>query len=266
MDTAPKSEATGRKGINWLSLIGIIILIILIVIVLYFAWVGTVAMKNPLVQQFVEIEPAIVAMQDMTQAQIEDQAAHLDAVTLGDDPYGFGGRYVVVTGTVNKEESIHVEQNIARNVFGETNYKGFVLDNAVVLIDITGEAPDVVDGTLIKGFGKVFVLELEDLWDLPIVGKDLEQSFAGVEYMSDRVVFHISKGVEIVEAPAPPEPTEAEMEAEEAIEGEEAMEGEEEAPVDEEEAPAEEPEEEMAPEEEPVADEEAENPCAPAEG
>jgi hypothetical protein len=203
MDT-PKSDQTEQAaptGINWLTVFGLIVLILLICVVIVAIWIGRQGMRNPIVQSAMRLEPAIEQMKDMTQSQIEQQAAALPAAALGKDPYGFDDRFVVVEGTVSKEESIHVEQNMARNIFSETNYRAYILDEAVVVIDITGEGPDVSDGALIKGFGKVFVVNVKDIWELPVVGPNLEQEFGNVEGMADKVIFLISKGVQVVEEP-----------------------------------------------------------------
>ena len=249
MDTTPKSEdkPTGEdkpKGINWLTIIGIVILIVLIGVVIAAAYIWNISKDNPIVQDVISMEPALKEMEQMTLAQIEEQAEYLQAEELAKDPYGYKDRYVIVEGTMSKEESIGVSQNIALNIFKEDeNYKGYVLDNAIVAIDISGEGDDAPEGATVKAYGKLFVLNIDDIWKLPIVGPNLKQEFANVEGMSDKVVFVIASGVEVLPmvVPEPDEPLPGEMGSDtktpgmegdaEAVEGEggeeaEAIEGE----------------------------------------
>ena len=250
MDTTPRSEEQPtRTGINWLGILGIIALVILIFVVIWAIMVWNQAKDNPLIVSLMRMEPALAEMQDLTQAQIEQQGAYLEAELLAKDPDGYVDRFVVVEGSVSAEESMNVNSAIASNLFTDSEYKAFVLDDAVVLVDITGEAPELKDGTAIKGFGKVFVVRMRDIWELPIIGKDLKTEFGDIEGMANKAIFVISKGIEITYVPEDiePEPLPGEL-TDEMIEGGAPAEGE--MPVADEAA-----EEEAAPEE--AAEEEA---------
>lgn len=257
MDTTPKKE-DAPKGINWLSILGIFALVVLIVIVIWAMMKWNEAKDNPLVISMQRIAPALEQMQDMTQSQIDAEGAHLTADLLGKDPYGYIDRFVVIEGDVSAEESNNVNSNIVASCFSDAEYKAYVLDDAVVLVDISGENQDVKDGTTIRGFGKVFVVRLEDVWDLPFVGEQLEREYANVEGMATEAVFHLSKGIEIVSVPETmeEEPLPGEMGSEARTPDDEAVaDGAEAEPVVEgdasveEETPAEEPEEPAEPEE-----------------
>jgi len=200
MDTTPKSEEA-PKGVNWLGILGILVLVVLVVIVIWAMMLWNKAKDNPLVISMMRMEPALEEMQDMTQSQIDQQAAHLTAELLAKDPYGYIDRFVVIEGEVSGEETNNVNSNIVASCFSDSEYKAYVLDQAIVLVDLAGESVDVKDGTWIRGFGKVFVVRLEDIWDLPIIGKGLEQEYAGIEGMAEEAIFHLSKGIEIVELP-----------------------------------------------------------------
>ncbi|MBN2081738.1 hypothetical protein JW859_05950 [bacterium] len=218
MDTTPKSEdkPTGEekpKGINWLTIIGIVILVVLIGVVIAAAYIWNITKDIPAIQDVMALEPQLKEMEQMTLAQIEEQAEFIQAEDLAKDPYGYKDRYVIVEGTMSKEESIGVSQNIAMNIFKDENYKGYVLDDAIVAIDISGEGDDAPEGATVKAYGKLFVLNIDDVWKIPIVGPNLKQEFANVEGMSDTVVFVIARGIEVLpmEVPAPDEPLPGEM-------------------------------------------------------
>ncbi|MCH7471993.1 hypothetical protein IIA79_03470 [bacterium] len=241
-------EAAAPKGINWRTIFGLIFVALLIVLVFWLYGVWQVAKEIPLIQNVSRLQPAIDAMLDMTQAQIENQGQFAYAVDLGKDPTGYADTLMVVEGTVGMDETMSVSENIAGNIFSDTVYKGFVIDQAVVVIDITGEAPDLKDGTTIRGFGRLLVVRMEDIWALPIIGPDLEREFGGVDGLADSVVFLISKGIQVLDIPSddkPPTP----------IEGKEP-------PGEEGEAPASDDENPCNPcEENPCG----ENPCNPCE-
>lgn len=253
MDTTPIKE-DAPKGINWLSILGIFALVVLIIIVIWAMMQWNKAKENPLIISMMRMEPALEQMQDMTQSQIDAEAAHLTAELLGQDPYGYIDRFVVIEGDVSAEESSNVNSNIVASCFSDAEYKAYVLDQAVVMVDISGENQDVKDDTTIRGFGKVFVVRLEDVWDLPIVGEDLEREYANIEGMADEAIFHITKGIEVVSVPVvtEDEPLPGEMGSEARTPDGEAVADDAEAePVVEDEAPAE---------------EEAEEPTEPEEG
>jgi hypothetical protein len=257
MDTTPKKE-DAPKGINWLSILGIFALVVLIVIVIWAMMLWNKSKDNPLLISMQRIAPALEQMQDMTQSQIDAEAAHMTAELLAKDPYGYIDRFVVIDGDVSAEESNNVNSNIVASCFSDAEYKAYVLDEAVVLVDISGENVDVKDGTTIRGFGKVFVVRLEDVWDLPIVGEGLEREYANIEGMATEAIFHISKGIEVISVPVVTEdellPGEMGSEAR-TPDGEAVADGAEAEPVvedeaaPEEEAPGEEPEEPAEPEE-----------------
>lgn len=208
MDTTPKSEDQ-PKGINWLSIFGIVALVILVFIVIYAIMIWNKAKDNPIIQAAERLNAGIERMSDMTMSQIENEAAYVPAEQLGKDPTGFDDRFVMTDGSVSKEESIGVEQNIALNIYrDEENYKGYVLDDAVVVVDISGEGPDVAEGATVMAYGMLFVLRIEDIWELPIIGPNLQTEFGDVEGMSETVVFLISTQVEEISPPSEPEETE----------------------------------------------------------
>jgi hypothetical protein len=208
MDTTPKSDdkPTGEdkpRGINWLSILGIAVLIILIFLVIWAVMIMNIAKDNPAIKDVSALAPQIEEMQQMTLSQIEDQALVVDAEELGKDPYPYKNRFLIVDGTMSKEESIGVSENIAMNIFSDNpTYKPYILSDAIVAIDITGESEEAAEGAHLRAYGKLLVLNIEDVWTLPIVGPNLKQEFGDVEGMSDRVVFLIAKAVEVVEAPA----------------------------------------------------------------
>ena len=202
MDTTPQIEDS-PKGINWLSIFGIVALVILVFIVIYAITIWNRAKENPIVQSAMRLEPAIAEMMDMTRSQIENEAAYVPSEQLGKDPTGFDDRYVMTDGAVSKEESIGVEQNMALNIYrDDESYKGYVIDDSVVVVDISGEGPDVAEGTTIMAYGRLFVLRISDIWELPIVGENLRTEFGDVEGMSETVVFLIAKDVEITGLPS----------------------------------------------------------------
>jgi len=201
MDSGPKKDApkAAKKGINWLSIIGIVVLVVVIAAVIYLMMIWNQTKDNRLIQGFMNIEPKLQEMQEKyTQAQIDEMAQHVEAVKLAEDPTGYDDAYVVIDGTVSAEETDVVDLNIARNVFSDTKLKAYVLDQAIVMVDITGTGATYPEGTVLRGYGVVLNVKLDDIWKLPIVGPNLKKEFDGVQGMSDQVTFFFSKGVKLV--------------------------------------------------------------------
>lgn len=221
MDNEPKKEApkAAKKGINWLSIFGIVLLVVLIAAVIWAMVIWNQGKENRLIQAFMNIEPKLTEMDTLTQSQIENQAQPVEAANLAKDPTGYADAYVVVDGTVSAEESQVVDQNIARNVFADTKFKAYILDDAVVMVDLTGEGADYPEGTVVRGYGVLLLVNIEDIWKLPIVGANLKREFAGVEGMSPQIIFFFSKGVRnmVPAAPKTEIPPEAKPEGEEPV-------------------------------------------------
>jgi len=208
MDTTPKSEdkSTGEdkpRGINWLSILGIVVLIILIFLVIWAVMIMNITKDNPIAKDVISLQPQIEAMEQMTLSQIEDQAVQIDAEELAKDPYPYKNRFLIVTGSMSQEESIGVSENIALNIFSDNPlYKPYIMSDAVVTIDITGESESAPEGAALKAYGQLLILNINDVWKLPVVGANLKQEFGNVEGMAETVIFLICKAVTIEEMPA----------------------------------------------------------------
>jgi hypothetical protein len=211
MDKTASEKTTKKpaKKSHWLSIFGIIVLVIIILVggwlLLFVAKPG---MKNPIVQSAERLYPAIKEMQTQTSSQLESQAAFVTPADLEADPTGYDDRFVATEGVVSGEESSGVSQNIALNMFENEPYKGYVVDDAIVVLDITGTGPTLKDGSVIRAVGKLFVVNIEDIWKLPVVGPNLKKEFANVEGMSPTVIFLICNGIKVVSTPplVPPAP------------------------------------------------------------
>jgi hypothetical protein len=198
------SDKTAKKPAKktpWLSIFGIIVLIIIIGVVLAVVFIVKPGMKNPLVTSATRLAPAITEMQTQTMSQLENQAAFVTPADLEADPTGYDDRYVATEGVVSGEESSGVSQNIALNMFENEPYKGYVVDDAIVVLDITGTGPTLSDGSVIRAVGKLFVVNIKDIWELPVVGPNLKKEFANVEGMSESVIFLICNGIKVVSTP-----------------------------------------------------------------
>lgn len=199
-----KTAKKPAKKTPWLSIIGIIILIIIIIGVLALVIVVKPGMKNPIVTSAQRLYPAIKEMQTQTNSQLENQAEFRTPAELEADPTGYDDRFVATEGAVSGEESAGVSQNIALNMFENEPYKGYIVDDAIVVIDITGSGPTLKDGSIIRAVGKLFVVKIADIWKLPIIGPNLQKEFGNVEGMSDTVIFLICNGIKVVSTPQPP--------------------------------------------------------------
>jgi hypothetical protein len=202
-NSAPSSPAAAAaataKGPSMVTIVGIIGLVVLLGVLIYAIPQLRKGMDNPVVKTAVDIYPDVQAMRDMTQSQISDQAERHTAIELKADPTGLSGRYVEVEGDVSRDESMMVSEQIAVNTFNDEDrptIKGCVLDDGLVFLDITGELPDLSEGTRIKGFGKVMTVKVSDIFELPWVGPDLEREFGNMA--SEEVVFFLSKGYQLV--------------------------------------------------------------------
>lgn len=158
---------------------------------------------NKLIQQAERLYDGVKEMEPLTLAQISQQAHHTTAAELVTSPHGLDDRYVVLDGTVSKEQSIAISANMASEVFDAQNYTSYVLDDELVFVDISGEPSHYGDGERIQGHGKVFVLRVGDLFNLPILGEDLQREFGSSLDENDEVVFFLSKGVELLDKAAP---------------------------------------------------------------
>jgi hypothetical protein len=185
-----------RKVWRWVP---IVLIAATLVLAIYLLVMLGRARDNELVKHFVANAPQMQAMMGLTMAQIGDQAEHVSAGQLIASPYGYDGRYVVATGNVSGEESMLVAQNVSMNAFNEeSNYRAYVLDDELVVVDISGEGPQLVaEGTQMKAYGKVIVARMADIFELPWVGPDLLREFGGVRGMSERVVFLVARGVQV---------------------------------------------------------------------
>jgi len=157
--------------------------------------------ENKLIQQAERLYEGVRAMDDMTLAQISNQAHHITAADLIDSPHGLDDRFVVLDGFVCKEQSIAVSTNMASEVFDGENYTSYVLDDQVVFVDISGGKQQFADGDHIQGHGKVFVLRVGDLFNVPVLGEDLQREFGGSLDENEEVIFFLSKGVEQLDVP-----------------------------------------------------------------
>jgi hypothetical protein len=211
-EKATKTEEKKQGGSRWLSYFGIAALILLVIVVIWAMATVNKAKQNPMIQTAIEMMDWVEKMDEMSQSQIDQQAQHVTAVDLANDPEGYGGWWTI-DGHVSREESQHITAQIAGSIMSDENYGAYLLDDGVVLVDISGENVEVPDGAYIKGFGKPATLYIDDVWELPIIGPDLEQEYSNVQGMEDHVVFFISKGIEILEIPEQdkPEPLPGEL-------------------------------------------------------
>jgi len=159
------------------------------------------AEKNPLVKDAIAAyENLIKDMDTQTQSQIEAQAEHLSASDLAAGAESVKGRYVVVDGQVQGEETTMVDQNMAiPNMVAEnlkTDTKGYVLNDGIVLVDISGEAGEMLKGgDWVRGYGAVLVVRIADVFEFPIAGPDLKKEFGSGMDAESKVIFFFSKGV-----------------------------------------------------------------------
>lgn len=157
--------------------------------------------ENRLIQKAEHLYEGVRSMDDMTLAQISQQAHHTTAAKLIENPKGLDDRFVVLDGTVCKEQSIAISANMANEIFQGQNYTSYVLDDQVVFVDISGESTQFAEGDHVQGHGRVFVLRIGDLFAVPILGDDLQREFGDSLSEDDEVIFFLSKGVQLLDEP-----------------------------------------------------------------
>lgn len=199
----PENKKTPAGGIRPLRVAALVVAILLLGLMAYALPKLRAAQNNPLVRHFMANAPQMKEMMDLTLSQIEQQGAPATATELIASPYGYDGRYVVATGLVSDEQSAMVAQQAAVSCFDEqSNYHAYVLDDGLVVVDVSGEGPErLSDGTEMKAYGKVIVARMADVFALPWVGPDLKREFAN-SGMSEKVVFLIARGVQTGSEPA----------------------------------------------------------------
>jgi hypothetical protein len=200
---APPKKRTGFTIFLYVLLIGVIGLC------LWGLSVMKKAESNPAIRETVAAYEYLIApMKDMTLSQIEAQAEAISAASLAASPDPVKGRYVMVDGQIQGEESTMVDQNmsipnmVVENLKSES--KGYVLNDGVVLVDISGDTSQrPADGDWVRGYGAVLVVRVKDVFGLPIVGPDLKKEFGNGIDETSTVVFVIAKGIKkITEAEA----------------------------------------------------------------
>jgi hypothetical protein len=147
--------------------------------------------------------PQLVELDKKTQMEIEHEGEAINAIDLASAPDTVQGRYVIVDGVVQSTETNVVDSNLAAADFsadafsGEQagQYKGYVLDDGVVLVDISGDHKDVKGGQAVRGYGMVVTVDIADIWELPFVGADLKKQFGNIKDTAKSVVFVFSKGI-----------------------------------------------------------------------
>jgi hypothetical protein len=157
--------------------------------------------ENRLIQKAERLYEGVQGMEELTLAQISQQAHHTTAARLIESPNGLDDRFVVLDGNVCKEESIAISANMANEIFRGQNYTTYVLDDQVVFVDISGESTQFAEGDHVQGHGKVFVLRIGDLFGVPILGEDLQREFGDSLNEDDQVIFFLSKGVQLLDQP-----------------------------------------------------------------
>lgn len=199
---APASPAPPKSSAKTIVLL-VLLLILMGTVFFYLMPQLNKAKKNPIVQDAVSMYPQLKEMETLTQSQIEQQAEKVDAVELVKDPTGLKDRFVVTEGDVNRDESSMVSENLAMNAWtGDSDkYKGCIIGDGLVVIDLSGEMEDYKEGTRIRCFGKVLPIKLQDVYDLPWVGPDLKKEFGNIEGMDEQVVFFFTKGAQLVAMP-----------------------------------------------------------------
>lgn len=186
----------------------VLLYVLLIAAIVAALWAMSVMRKVesiPTVQRAVAIFPQLEEMKDLTQSQIEQRASFNSAADALESPHALSGRFVVIDGEVQGEESTMVNQNMqAANMtveaFEGDGYKSYVLDEGLVLVDITGERSQFGQGDIVRGFGMLLVVDIKDIWELPFVGPDLKSEFGDIEGTAESVVFLFSKGVKQISA------------------------------------------------------------------
>jgi hypothetical protein len=200
-------EATPPRKRGGFTIFLYIVLVLAIVLCIWALGVKKKFENNPTVKTAIQTyENLIDPMKDKTQAQIEAEGEHIAASDLAAEPETVSGRYVVVDGEVQSEETSMVATNmeipnmVKENLQGDT--KGYILDDGIVLVDISGEGTgqSFKGGEYLRGYGAVLVVSIADVFELPFIGPDLKKDFGDVKDTAEKVVFVFSKGVKQITA------------------------------------------------------------------
>jgi hypothetical protein len=194
---APPPPAPQKKGFNWLACCGITCLVLVII-------GGGIAfcsykMVAPFVNMGLEIDSLQTEVKGADISTIRGSAVEVDTQMLFENPGDFKGSWLVVTGEVIDDDS---NASIGADSFAGGEFTTYVLENNVILMDVSNASSGVAAGDQIRAYGKCYGWDLMELEKMPFFGKTIaDEMRSDPEFSGNtKMIFFMGKGIEIVGA------------------------------------------------------------------
>lgn len=183
-----------KKGFNWLACCGISCVVLLVVggLVTY----CSIRFFQPLIALGMEMGTLYASVEQTDLATIQGSAEPVGASELGVNPSAYEGKWLELTAQIasNNPFGGASMQSGAVNTDESTNY---LLEQGIILMDITNAPPAGGSGDRVVAYGQVFVWDIMELEKMPLVGKAIVEGMKQEPAMQGReeVVFFIAKDV-----------------------------------------------------------------------
>ena len=180
------------KGFNWLACCGITCLVLLIIggVVGYCGYRFAQPFLN-IGMQMVQVAETVEATDIAT---IKAEAMETDAEALAANPTVYKGKWLAIEGVITSQSGPMADMQGAFNAEDATPY---ILENSVMVLDITKQAPVGGVGDRVRAYGQCMVWDLMELEKLPFVGKQIAEEMANEPALQGRtmMIFVMAKEV-----------------------------------------------------------------------
>ena len=193
---APPPPPQQKKGFNWLACCGITCLVLVII------GGGIAFCSYKMVAPFMDIGLTMANLEEEVKntdvSVMRSSAVAVDTATLYNNPNDYKGTWLEVTGEVVHDDG---SSEIGADTFASGEFVTYILEDHVVLMDVTNSPEVGVPGDTIRAYGKCYGWDLMELEKMPFVGKTIADEMRSDPQLAGntKLVFFIGKGVELVE-------------------------------------------------------------------